>query len=413
MGHDYSPGIRTFVHYFSKQFSIMVSYEDALNMVLDTAPEIGPEHVNFQDSLGRVLYEDVRSDIDLPPFSKSAMDGYACRLDDLDKELNVVEVIPAGKTPSKIIQEGQCAKIMTGAMLPQGADVVIKVEDTETTDHGLVRFKAEKTKSNIVFQAEDLDKGGIVLSKGLVIEPQHIAVLATVGCIKPKVAKQVKVGTLSTGDEIVEPDQYPVDSQIRNSNAYQLAAQVEKMGAKARYYGIAEDDEEKSYQLINKALMNEDVVLLTGGVSMGDFDFIPKVLDRLGFELKFKTVAIQPGKPTVYGMYKDKRIFGLPGNPVSSFITFELFVKPLIYKMAGAGYEAKKITLPMGQDYHRKRSNRLSWLPVIITSDQQAYPLEYHGSAHISSLVDADGIVSIPVGVTKLAKGDLVDVRYI
>ena len=298
-------------------------------------------------------------------------------------------------------------------MVPEGADVVIKVEDTESLNNGMVRYKAEKTKSNIIYQAEDVNKGDTVLEKGLIIEPQHIAVLATVGCTKPKVAKKINIGILSTGDEIIEPENYPAASQIRNSNSYQLVAQAEKIGARAKYFGIASDNEDISYEMIKKALLNEDIVLLTGGVSMGDFDFIPQVLDRLGAELKFKTVAIQPGKPTVYGIWKDKRIFGLPGNPVSSFITFELFVKPLIFKTLGADYKARRISLPMGQDYERRRSNRLSWLPVIITDDEQVYPLEYHGSAHISSLVGADGIISIPVGVTKLSKGDQVDVRFI
>jgi len=391
----------------------MLSYKEALNVILETAPGTGGEHVNFQDSLGRVLYEDISSDIDLPPFSKSAMDGYACRREDLQKDLKVVELIPAGKAPSLTVQSGQCAKIMTGAMVPQGADVVIKVEDTKTLNNGLVRYNAEKTKSNIIYQAEDVNKGDTVLEKGLIIEPQHIAVLATVGCTKPKVAKKINIGILSTGDEIVEPEQFPAASQIRNSNSYQLVAQAVKIGVNAKYYGIASDNEELTYEMIKKTLLNEDIVLLTGGVSMGDFDFIPQVLDRLGAELKFKTVAIQPGKPTVYGIWKDKRIFGLPGNPVSSFITFELFVKPLIFKILGADYLAKKISLPMGQDYERRRSNRLSWLPVIITDDEQVYPLEYHGSAHISSLVGADGIISIPVGVTKLSEGDQVDVRFI
>jgi len=391
----------------------MLSYKEALNVILETAPVTDGERVNFQEALGRVLYEDISSDIDLPPFSKSAMDGYACRREDLEKDLKVVELIPAGKAPSMIVQSRQCAKIMTGAMVPQGADVVIKVEDTETLNNGLVRYKAEKTKSNIIYKAEDVNKGDTVLEKGLVVEPQHIAVLATVGCTQPKVAKRINIGILSTGDEIVEPEHFPAASQIRNSNSYQLVAQVEKIGSNAKYYGIASDNEELTYEMIKKALLNEDIVLLTGGVSMGDFDFIPQVLDRLGADLKFKTVAIQPGKPTVYGIWKDKRIFGLPGNPVSSFITFELFVKPLIFRMLSADYRVKKISLPMGQEYERRRSNRLSWLPVIITDDEQVYPLEYHGSAHISSLVGADGIISIPVGVTKLSKGDQVDVRFI
>lgn len=391
----------------------MKSFEEALEIVLGSSPLIGSERINFRDAMGRVLHEDINSDMDLPPFNKSAMDGFACRREDLGKDLEILEVIPAGTVPSVAISEGQCSKIMTGAMVPEGADVVIKVEETTTTDSGKVRFTEKQTKSNIINRAEDIQQGERILSKGLTIKPQHIAVLATVGAVKPLVAKRVHVGILSTGDEIVEPDQVPDNSKIRNSNAYQLIAQVERVGAIAYYYGIAEDDEGKSFEMIQTALSENDMVLLTGGVSMGDFDFIPKVLNSLGVEILFQQVAIQPGKPTVYGIHQDKRVFGLPGNPVSSFNTFELFVKPLLHKMTGTAFEAKVISLPLARDYKRKRSSRMSWIPVKINEEQQVYPLEYHGSAHIHALVEADGIINIPVGVTELAKGDIVDVRFV
>ena len=391
----------------------MLSYKEALKIVLDSAPEAGSEYIDFKDALGRILYEDVISDIDLPPFSKSAMDGYACRREDIAHELEVIEIIPAGKDPTKRIQKGQCAKIMTGAAIPEGADIVIITEDTEDLGNGKVRFSGKRTKQNIIHKAEDVKQNEVVLKKGTIIEPQHIAVLATVGCINPRVVKKVNIGILSTGDEIIEPEANPVGSQIRNSNAYQLVAQVERLGSKARYYGIADDNRDRTYMLIKDALQNQDVVLLTGGVSMGDFDFIPGVMKELGVEIQFQTVAIQPGKPTVYGIVGDKRIFGLPGNPVSSFNTFDLFVKPLILKMSGALIKSRPIKLPLGQDYERKKSKRLSWLPIKVTDNHEVIPLEYHGSAHITSLVEADGFISIPVGITKIAKGDLIDVRFI
>jgi molybdopterin molybdotransferase len=391
----------------------MLQYKEALKTVLESAPQAGSEYIDFKDALGRTLYEDVVSDIDLPPFSKSAMDGYACRMDDLAHELDIIEVIPAGKSPAKHIKKGQCAKIMTGAAIPEGADTVIITEETEELGEGKVQFRGKGTKQNIIHKAEDVRQNEVVLKKGTILEPQHIAVLATVGCVNPRVVKKVNIGILSTGDEIIEPEADPVGSQIRNSNAYQLIAQVEKLGSKARYYGIADDNKDRTYMLIKDALQNQDVVLLTGGVSMGDFDFIPGVMKDLGVEIQFQTVAIQPGKPTVYGIMGDKRIFGLPGNPVSSFNTFDLFVKPLILKMSGALHKTRFVRLPLGKDYKRKKSNRLSWLPVRVTENNEVIPLEYHGSAHITSLVEADGFISIPVGVTKIAKGEPIDVRFI
>ena len=391
----------------------MLSYKKAIEIVLDSAPQAGSEYIDFKDALGRILFEAVVSDIDIPPFSKSAMDGYACRREDISQELEVIEVIPAGKIPVKHIQKGQCAKIMTGAPIPEGADAVIITEETEDLGNGMVRFRGKGTKHNIIHRAEDVKQNQVVLKKGTIIKPQHIAVLATVGCVNPKVVKKINVGILSTGDEIIEPEDSPVGSQIRNSNAYQLAAQVEKLGSKARYYGIADDNKDRTYMLIKDALQNQDLVLLTGGVSMGDYDFIPGVLKNLGVEIQFRTVAIQPGKPTVYGVMGEKRIFGLPGNPVSSFNTFELFVKPLILKMSGTSHSSRLIKLRMGQDYERKKSKRLSWLPVKLSENYDVIPIEYHGSAHINSLVEADGFISIPVGITKIAKGDLIDVRFI
>ncbi|MEE4177926.1 MAG: gephyrin-like molybdotransferase Glp [Bacteroides sp.] len=391
----------------------MLSYKEALDIVLNTAPQTGSECIDFKDALGRILYEDVVSDIDLPPFDKSAMDGYACRKEDLDKDLRIVEVIPAGMDPTQHIRSGQCAKIMTGAKIPAGADTVIINEETIELENGMVRFSAGQTKHNIIFRAEDVRKGEVVLAKGTILEPQHIAVLATVGCVDPRVAEKVNVGILSTGDEIIEPEAKPAGSQIRNSNAYQLVAQVERLGSKARYYGIAGDDKERTFHLVKDALENQDILILTGGVSMGDFDFIPSVMNELGVEILFRTVSIQPGKPTVYGIFKEKRIFGLPGNPVSSFNTFQLFVKPLILKMSGASHLPGMARLPLGKTYERKKSNRLSWVPVKLTEDHQVVPLEYHGSAHITSLVDADAFIGIPVGVTKIAQGEFVDVRFI
>lgn len=388
----------------------MIRYEEALQIVLNHAYSGGTESIALLDSAGRALAEDVYSDINMPPFNRSAVDGYACRKEDIQEPLEVVETVRAGVFPSIKIGPGQCTRIMTGAPVPEGADCVIMVEETEETTSDKVKFTGEQTKINIAPFAQDVRKGERVLASGTLIGPQHIAIMAAVGCVHPRVAIKPKVAVISTGDEIVEPGLKPGISQIRNSNGCQLVAQAAKAGVIPTYLGIAPDHEADTFRLIRQALAQSDVVLLTGGVSMGTFDFVPKILEEAGIEILFRTVAIQPGKPTIFGIKGDKRVFGLPGNPVSCFTIFEILVKPMLWKMMGVQEPMRNLRLPMGMDYQRKRTDRMQWLPVQIR-DGKVYPLEYHGSAHIFSLATAHAIAAIPLGVTKLSAGDLIDVR--
>lgn len=391
----------------------MITFDEALLIVKKAAIQIGNERIGFKKSVNRILAEDILSDIQMPPFNKSAVDGFACRKSDLDKVMEVVEVIPAGKYPEKIIGAQQCSKIMTGAPVPEGADCVIMVEDSEVVDETHIRYLKDQVKNNICKIGEDISKDQTVLPKGILIKPQHIAVMASAGCMNPLVSRAIRIGIISTGDELVEPDKIPTRSQIRNSNAYQLFTQIEKIGAIPDYVGIALDTEESTRKMLIRAFEHNDVILLSGGVSMGDYDYVPKVLLDLGVHLEFKSIAVQPGRPTVFGVKGRQFIFGLPGNPVSSFVQFELLVKPLVYKMSGYNYRPLQLNLPMGTEYSRKRTSRLSWLPVKINDAGEVIPLEYHGSAHINALTDADGLISIPIGQTKLNKGEVVHVRQI
>ncbi len=388
----------------------MISFEEAYRKVIGSAAVLGNEVVGLAASLGRILAGDVTSDSDMPPFDKSAVDGYACRKTDLNDELEVIEVIPAGKVPEKTITSGKCAKLMTGGMVPDGADTVIMVEYTVESGINKIRFVHEKTSANICYLGEDIRKDEIVLKKGTPIRPQEIAVLASVGCVEPKVFCRPVVGIISTGDELVEPDQTPAKSQIRNSNAAQLIAQVQKAGAIPQYFGIAADNEEATRKIITEALENSDMVLLTGGVSMGDFDFVPQILVELGISIQFKSMAVQPGRPTVFGIKDGKYLFGLPGNPVSSFVQFELLVKPLIFALMGCNFTPLELKLPMGETYIRRQTKRKSFVPVFIKTGK-VYPVEYHGSAHIHSYIFADGLVAVELGETTLEEGAIVDVR--
>ena len=389
----------------------MIRFEEARDIILSHVFPTGTERVDFNQALYRILAENIYSDTDMPPFDKAAVDGYACRGADLGRDLEVLEVIPAGKVPARPVEEGQCTKLMTGAMVPKGADTVIMVEQTQEVNPGVIRFTGQKTSANIAIKAEDVRKGDLVLEKGILILPQHIAIMASVGWIEPLVARQPKVAILSTGDELVEPSAQPGAGQIRNSNGFQLMAQVRASHCIPHYQGIIPDDEEATDQAISKALNENDMVVLTGGVSMGDFDFVPKIMRKNKVDILFQKVAVKPGKPTVFGKTDRAYIFGLPGNPVSSFINFEVFAKPLLFKMMGSEWNPGELTLEMGMDFSRRKADRLEFLPVTIDKSGLVVPVGYHGSAHIHAMCLADGIMSIPAGIHEIKKGAPVHVR--
>lgn len=391
----------------------MIKFEEAYKIVISKARERETTTIDLNDCLNYVLAKDVLSDIEMPPFNKSAMDGFACRREDVNSLLQIIETIPAGTIPLKKIDRNQCAKIMTGAKVPEGADCVIKVEDTQEQKDNTVKILKANSNNNIAYKAEDVKLHQCVLEKGTLIKPQTIAILASVGAVNIKVFKKPLVGVISTGSELVEPTQMPKVGQIRNSNSYQLIAQLQNIDIPAKYYGIAEDTEEVTYDILLKAINECDVILLSGGVSMGEFDFVLKVFEKLGIKIHFDQVAVKPGKPTSFGTIKDKYIFGLPGNPVSSFIQFELLVKPLIFKIIGNHQTQKEMILPMEKEYKRRNTSRRSWIPVQITSEGKVIPTNYHGSAHIHSLTQSDGIIDIQINENTLKEGDLVNVRLI
>jgi molybdopterin molybdotransferase len=391
----------------------MKSFGEAFKIVMKAVFETGTETVSFTSSAGRILAEDVISDIDMPPFNRSAVDGYACHRSDLNNDLVVLEVIAAGQVPEKTVRENQCSKIMTGAIVPDGCDVVIMVEDTKIVASRKIKFTGSDPKRNIAFRGEDVRKGDGVLKHGKLIKPQDIAVMASVGHINVLVNKMPNVAILSTGDELVEPSSSPGISRIRNSNAYQLLAQVSRAGGAGRYYGITPDIEDVTFTMIQNAINENDIVIITGGVSMGDFDFVPSVLKRAGVNILFDQVNVQPGKPTTFGVHSKAVVFGLPGNPVSSFIQFETLVRPLINKMMGYDWKPIERKLPMAVSYQRKSDVRMGWVPVFITENMEVRPVDFHGSAHITALPYSEGIIAVKEGIKNIEKGEIVSVRQI
>ena len=368
------------------------------------------EIVNIEDAFGRILAQDVFADTDIPAFDKSAMDGYACRREDLGLTLDVLEMIQAGCMPTKKIETGQCCQIMTGAMLPKGADCVVMQEFVEEVAENKIIFVGSNTADNILYRAEDLSKGDLLLKKGTKITSQNLALIATAGLTKVEVWKRKKVGIICTGSELVEVGESLSEAKIRNTNRHQLAAQIIKSGHTPIYYGIVPDDENIS-QKLKTALIECDVIVLTGGASVGKFDLVPNTLQEIGFDIQFNKVAIQPGKPVSFSVMNNTFCFGLSGNPVSSFLQFELLAKPFLERLAGLDTKPNRLRLKFDGAFTRRKAERRYFLPVVINHKGRAVNPEYHGSAHLHALNGIFGFAEIPEGVYEIQKGDKVYVR--
>jgi len=391
----------------------MITFEEAFRIVTENHFRTSKETVSLAEACGRALVVPVKSDMDMPPWNKSAVDGYACRHEELGHELTVIETVPAGVMPEKDVVPGSCTRIMTGAAVPKGADYVFMLENSEELPGGRVRFTGRPGSDNIAKAGEDFMKEQIVLRPGRYIRPQDIAVMASAGVMEVTVSARPRVGVISTGNELVEPDRVPAGAQIRNSNSLQLMAEVARAGATGKYYGIARDEEESIATLLKKAVDENDVVVISGGVSFGDFDLVPRVMHSLGLTMHFDQVAMQPGKPLTFCTGERKAVFGLPGNPVSTLVQFEVMVRAFLDRIAGVTETAPVLQLPLAADYSRKRAERLSWIPCTITPAGEAMPVEYHGSAHISALTGAWGMIIVPKGQSWIQKGETVSVRQI
>ncbi|MEN6325198.1 MAG: gephyrin-like molybdotransferase Glp [Syntrophomonas sp.] len=401
-------------HYgrLSELHQTMISFEQAFEIIMNSTFTLEVEFVKLNHSLDRVLACDVRSDTDMPPFNRAAMDGYACRRADWQGELSIVEIIPAGCSPQKTIHKNECAKIMTGAVVPPGADCIVKVENTRVITENKVRITDSDIFDYICYQGEDVKRGEVVLNRGTLILPQHIAVLANAGISSVLVYRKPVISIVTTGSELKEPGEPLPAGSIRNSNSYQLIGQVQRMSIEPEYLGIATDTKDLLNHLIQKALQKSDVVLLSGGVSMGDYDLVPEVLKANGVNILFNRVAMQPGKPLTFGIKDKTAIFAFPGNPVSTFFPFEIMAKPFIYKLMGHDYAPKTFSFVTGENFKRKTIDRKAFVPVKI-GEGKVYPVEFHSSAHISALCFAEGIIYFPIGVLEIKKGESVNVMFL
>ena len=390
----------------------MMPVEEALEIVLREAPALPDEAVALDDALSRVLAEDVVSDLDLPPFDRAAMDGYALRAKDVvaaPAALDVIGEVRAGQWPDLTVGPGQAARIMTGAPLPPGADSVKQVEKTQPLDEFRVTIlSAVAEGANVAPRGSEVRAGDVVLARGRVIDPAAIAVLASSGKARVRVARRPVVALLVTGDEIVEVSATPAPGQIRNSNGPAVAAQARLAGAEVRILGVVPDRQEAIAEALRAGLA-ADVLVVSGGVSAGDYDLVEPALLELGATFLFTKVAIKPGAPLVFGRCGETLVFGLPGNPVSAQVTFDLFVRPALLKMQGARVlDRPRVAVELLGPV-KNRSGRKSHVPARVRLEGGrlvARPVRSMGSGDLTAHARANALVVIEAERPQVAAGE-------
>lgn len=402
----------------------MLQVADAKERLLNELVPVKKEKIILSEAYGRVLGESIISDVNFPLFSNSSMDGFAVCSEDLSSArpgnpviLSVASDIPAGKIEEKILQSGQAMRIMTGAPIPAGADAVVPVEDTDIGKSekylpDQVRIYREiKSGDYIRPFGEDFKKGDSILSKGHRLRAQDIGILALLGKIEVLVFKKPIIGLISTGDELLQPQEDLVPGKIRETNSFTISSLIAECGAEVKFSGIVRDNVGDIKNALDKLSQeNVDMIISTAGVSVGDYDYVKKVIEDYG-SLNFWRVNMRPGKPLAFGSYKGVSFVGLPGNPVSSFIGFEVFLRPAI-NFIGGEVDWHRLTTEAVLLEAVESDGRESYLRVVF--EDYKYGLgarlnTHQGSGNLFSLVIADGLIIVPSGVKKLPKGAKVD----
>lgn len=400
----------------------MISLEKAREMVLNEVRVLPSEKVELLASLGRVLAEDVYSEFDIPGFNRAAMDGYAVvardtfsASPDRPVTLKVVGEIQAGSEVNSEVKSGSAVSIMTGAPMPEGADAVVMVEDTRLEADKVRIFKAVREGKNVSFSGEDVKQGEKVLSRGTLIRPQEVGMLASLGKTEVYVTRKPRVGIISTGDELLEPGEKLRKGKIYDSNSFSLFSQVINCGGEPKRLGICSDDEKELLLRIKKGF-SFDIFLISGGVSEGKYDLVKQVLQKAGVRMLFWKIAVKPGKPTFFGVREGTLFFGLPGYPVSSMINFENLVKAAIFSMLGRNeYSRFKLEAILEGDI-KNRGNRRNFIRVKLIEDNGRYlaiPASSQKSGVLKSMIWANGIISLPPEIKRLEKGEKVLVEIL
>lgn len=399
-----------------KGFRKMIDYADGMAILLERAP--GPaktEEIELKRALGSVLSVDVFSDVDLPPFNKAAMDGFALKasdVKDLPATLPVVMDIPAGGVPTDVLSVGQAASIMTGAPVPEGADTVIQVEWTSGFGDKTVTInKGAEPGRNISPRGEILRTDEAVLRSGALIGVEEAALLASVGCDPVPIYSKPKVAVLSTGDELIAPSAKPGPGQIRNSNSPALLNFVNSLGLEGIDLGRVPDRVEAIKDAVTEGLKT-DCLLLTGGVSQGAYDFVGDVLGELGVDIHFTRLAVKPGKPTLFGTRGDTVVFGLPGNPISASVIARIFVEPALRKKMGQKPTGPRMIQGRLLGDIRKKPDRLWFVhgKLELNGEICAMPITNRGSADVVSATTGDCLIVAPKGVNFIERHSKIDI---
>jgi len=399
----------------------ILTFEEARRVVEQHAAQVRPqvaETTQLLSSAGRILAEKIVADRDFPPFRRAMRDGYAVKAADvanLPVTLEVIGEIKAGILPEDLpanLETGQTAGIMTGAPAPEGADAVVMVEYTSLTDNRVTITRGIASGDNIVPAGSEAKQGDSLLQPGTRIDYGAIAVAASVGRESLSVFRRPEVAILSTGDEIVEIGARPGPHQIRNSNSYSLAAQVQAAGGTPRMLGVARDEAVHLRFLMEQGLKH-DLLLLTGGVSMGKYDLVEQVLSEFGAEFFFTGAQIQPGRPVVFGRARERYFFGLPGNPISTMVTFDLFVRPMLDALAGMVPEKLRfLRARLKADIHTKTGLK-RFLPGRLSGEFEQAEVElagWHGSGDLAAMGRSNCYVVIPPDRESISEGEWVAV---
>lgn len=391
-----------------KTKSPLFTVKEAQDLILSKAYHFGSEVVSLSNAYGRVVAEDIFADRNYPPFNRSAVDGFAIRLEDLSeqKQFTLIEEVHAGSTASLSVTPCTTIKVMTGAPVPEGANAVIKVEDAYITGNG-VTFKADKVKDhlNISKEGEDAMQGKMVVAKNQACMPAVMSALAAVGKAMVKVYRLPSVAILSTGNELKDVNATVAPYQIRDSNAYALTGLFCFYGIIPSFYEIVRDDKEKLKEALKK-VRNADIIVLSGGVSMGDADFVPEVLKDIGVAEIFHKTKIKPGKPVWFGANENNSVFALPGNPFSVQVAFKIFIEPFLRKSLGMTPD-RSIRLPLN-GIKKKKTVFDEYFPCRIV-DSKLEITSFNGSGDITAALSSDGIALHPSGQEEIREGDAVE----
>ncbi len=396
---------------------------EAQKIVLGAAPTLGCEKVGLLDGLGRVLGEDIIAPRDNPPWNNSAMDGFAVRWEDIKKEheitkpaeLKIIEDVAAGDVATKSVGPGEAIRIMTGAPVPGGADTVVRVEFTEPSETTVRIFQPEPQGANIRPKGEDVKEGECIIAKGTQLRPAEIGMLAILAKSFVLVHQRPRVAILSTGDELADLDEKFDENKIVNSNSYGIAAAVQEAGGIPLLLGIAKDTPESLKEKIAQGL-GCNIIVLSGGVSMGDYDFTKAVFSELGADMHFWKLAIRPGQPLAFGKIQGKLAFGLPGNPVSSMVTFEQLVRLAIMKMGGHRHLERPTVEAVFKEKFSKHPDRRHFLRGILSHEDGQLTVKTtgpQGSGILTSMVKANGLIDIAEEIEKVNPGDTIKVQVL